>query len=172
MMNIVKRLWNSSLFFLVLACLCMGCITYLSSRKRSELTITRTIYNLPRQVAVWASDTDHPAGIWDRIYHINYANILDKPLHFLEFAVLTFLWWRCFFCVKSVPIQMRAVWFAILITFFFGCLDEFHQFFVPGREFRLVDLAANTFGILFCGAVIEFKLRRNRRMYYTGDEQE
>jgi VanZ family protein len=168
--KIVTLLWQSSIFFFFLSLLWMGTITYVSSQRRSELKVTKQIYFFPHKVAYWWSGTNQPTGFWGKVCRIQYANILDKPLHMLEFALLMFLLWRAFYNLNMMPLQNRAVWFAGLIAFVFACADEFHQSFVPGREFRFVDLAANAMGILLIGLILEIKYHSKRVMYYTGEE--
>jgi len=171
MKRIVSVFWNSSLCFVLLSILWMGAITYVSSQRRSELTVTKNIYVLPHKIAYWWTGTNAPGGFWGKVTQIQYANKLDKPLHMLEYAVLMFLLWRAFFCLKALPVQSRAVWFAGLIAFVFACLDEFHQSFVPGREFRYVDLIANAAGIILVGIVLEIIYHSKKTMYYTGEEE-
>jgi VanZ family protein len=45
-----------------------------------------------------------------------------------------------------------------IITLLYGIFDEVHQIFIPGRYFDLLDLAADTTGVV-CGAIfIKFVL--------------
>jgi VanZ family protein len=43
-------------------------------------------------------------------------------------------------------VSWRAVCAAIVISALYGVTDEYHQLFVPGRTFELLDLAADAFG--------------------------
>ena len=172
MKHYLSSFWNSSLFFIILSILWMGTITYVSSQRRSELTVTKNIYNFPHKVAYWWSGTNAPSGVWQKVVQVQYGNILDKPLHMMEYALLMFLLWRSIFCLKSMPVQSRAVWLAGLFALVFASLDEFHQSFVPGREFRFVDLVANMVGILLVGIVLEYIFHRKQMQYYTGEDEE
>jgi|TARA_Y100000294_G_scaffold73730_1_gene69532 VanZ family protein len=73
----------------------------------------------------------------------------DKAIHFIEYGVLSFLFF--FSLRKSFPglkIKSAGV-LAIMFSGLYGISDEVHQYFVPGREFSIGDMAAN-----FIGAVV------------------
>ena len=42
--------------------------------------------------------------------------------------------------------RSRTFWTILLAAFVYGCLDEFHQSFVPGRDVEAGDVSADTFG--------------------------
>ena len=151
---------RSPVLYAVLALLWMGGIFYTSSLGSRELKVARSIYVAPHRAAHWASGTNVPAGIWGRVDRQDYTNILDKPPHALAYAVLTLLWWRSFSLTRRKGIGNRAVLLAALIAFIFGCSDEYHQSFSPGRQMRLDDLAANCVGIAAVSAAcIVFRSR-------------
>ncbi len=73
-------------------------------------------------------------------------NIWDKAMHFLEYLPLGF-----FVAVgmRHRPLSYRKVTvciLGILLAFGFGCLDELHQSFVPGRFATFSDVLADTLG--------------------------
>jgi VanZ family protein len=49
---------------------------------------------------------------------------------------------------------------AFFLSAFYGLTDEFHQFFVPGRDASMVDFLANTVGCLMGVLVVEYLYRR------------
>ena len=66
-----------------------------------------------------------------------------KLLHFGEYALLCFLWWRVF--AYGVP-QRRAALLALLVASAYAATDELHQSFVEGRHGTPVDWAIDTAG--------------------------
>ncbi len=73
-------------------------------------------------------------------------NVWDKALHFLEYLPLGFL---VAVGMRHRPLSLSKVTvciLGILLTFGFGCLDEFHQSFVSGRFASFSDVLADTLG--------------------------
>jgi VanZ family protein len=70
----------------------------------------------------------------------------DKFLHGLEFGGLGFLLALGFFRTlhHSMKLRIGVSWGAGLVL---GTLDEFHQYFVPGRQSDVLDLLADVVGI-------------------------
>lgn len=83
-----------------------------------------------------------------RSYEIDIdAPHLDKAVHCLEFAVLAFLLSFGFF--KGLKSSFRGkVVLTVSIGVLLGLLDETHQYFVPLRQFEVLDLAFDSLGIL------------------------
>jgi len=79
---------------------------------------------------------------------------LDKLEHVIEYSVLGFLAMSCF-----KKIDRKTIIFAILITSLYGVLDEFHQYFVPGRDFSVLDMLADSLGSIV-GIGIKLKSRK------------
>ena len=75
-------------------------------------------------------------NIWDFI--------LRKSAHFLEYAVLTWLFFRAL-GQNSRWALIGAIVFSVLYAF----SDEWHQSFVPGRQSSLKDVGVDSFGALF-----------------------
>ena len=79
-----------------------------------------------------------------------------KLIHFTEYALLCFLWWRA---LASVTDARRAALFAFLITSGYAATDEFHQTFVDGRHGNPVDWLIDSAG----AAVVALRLRTRDR---------
>jgi VanZ family protein len=71
----------------------------------------------------------------------------DKIMHFFEFLVLGWLLlrsarkWRISFTGASLLVAV------ILIGAVYAASDEFHQYFVPGRDCDIFDWTADTVGL-------------------------
>jgi VanZ family protein len=84
----------------------------------------------------------------------NLQNLLHIPLY----ACLSFLWVRAFSRLR-VNTAKGAV-SALFITILYGCIDEVHQTFVPGRYGGLIDIYLNTVGAVI--GIVLFKLWKKR----------
>jgi VanZ family protein len=79
-----------------------------------------------------------------------------KLIHFGEYALLCFLWWRA---LASVTTPRRAALLAFLITSGYAATDEFHQSFVEGRHGTAVDWLIDSAG----AAVVALRLGARER---------
>jgi len=60
-------------------------------------------------------------------------------------------------------VSWRAVCAAIIISALYGVTDEYHQLFVPGRTFEVLDMVADAFGsIVGASAVGAWSIIRRR----------
>jgi VanZ family protein len=75
-----------------------------------------------------------------------------KLIHFGEYALLTFLWWRA---LASVTTPSRAALLAFLIASGYAATDEYHQTFVEARHGSPLDWAIDSAG----AAAAALKLR-------------
>jgi VanZ family protein len=66
-----------------------------------------------------------------------------KLIHFAEYALLCFLWWRALVTVTSPE---RALLFAFLLASGYAATDELHQTFVEGRHGTPVDWLIDSAG--------------------------
>ena len=84
---------------------------------------------------------------------------LPIAYHFLVFASLSF-----FLLISSLKgkkdYSIFVVCFLILLTY--GILDEFHQFFVPGRAFTIFDMFVDSLGILFSSGIYFARINLSR----------
>jgi len=93
----------------------------------------------------------HQTGLWSAVIAILYlattsvdhtvqSTFNDKFNHLIAFIVLSFL------AHISYPKLHKIKWAAAL--FFYGLLIECIQYFLPHREFSLLDLATDALGII------------------------
>ena len=83
-----------------------------------------------------------------------------KLVHFGEYALLSFLWWRA---LRTRMDSRRAALAAFLVTSAYAATDEFHQSFVEGRHGNVFDWLIDSAG----AAAVALRLgalRRRRRM--------
>jgi len=87
----------------------------------------------------------------------------DKLLHFVEYAVFAFLFYRSFSRIERLePGSLAAlITFALLLVFSAG--DEFHQKFVPGRFADVFDALADVLGGAFVILVLHRRKSRSGR---------
>jgi VanZ family protein len=84
----------------------------------------------------------------------------DKVEHAGAFFILCFFIRRAFFHQAAFPlVKENAMTLAVLVSSFYGVLDEIHQLYVPGRSFDYWDMAADATGAGVC-ALAFFVLRR------------
>ena len=66
-----------------------------------------------------------------------------KLIHFAEYALLCFLWWRA---LVTVTTPSRAAVLAFLLASGYAASDEYHQTFVDGRHGSPIDWAIDSAG--------------------------
>lgn len=72
----------------------------------------------------------------------------DYLLHFLEYLPFGFLLARAFKNTKKDCSVKKAILYGSVAVVIYALSDEFHQWFVPGRNASLLDIASDTFGAL------------------------
>jgi VanZ family protein len=80
-----------------------------------------------------------------------------KLVHFGEYALLCFLWWRL---LRPGMPAGRAALLAFVVSSLYAATDEFHQSFVDGRHGTPVDWAIDTAG----AGLVALALGRRRRV--------
>jgi VanZ family protein len=75
-----------------------------------------------------------------------------KIIHFAEYALLCFLWWRA---LVTVTTPARAALWAFLLASGYAVTDEYHQTFVEGRTGSPLDWAIDSAG----AAAVSLRLR-------------
>jgi VanZ family protein len=74
------------------------------------------------------------------------AGITDKHEHFVAYGVLGALVLRALAKGEWRGIRWTTVLGAIVISSLYGVSDEFHQRFVPGRTYEILDMVADAIG--------------------------
>lgn len=70
-------------------------------------------------------------------------------LHFVEYAILGYLIARAAKNSSSLKLKAHFRIFAVSLASLYGLSDEFHQYFVPGREVEILDALADAAGAVF-----------------------
>jgi VanZ family protein len=94
---------------------------------------------------LWATVILGASSIPDLKTHPEGIPIRDKLAHFGEYFVFGWLVARAYRPFGWEP-GRHLVW-TLLFGVFMGCVDEFYQGFVPGRQQDAFDLIANTLGV-------------------------
>lgn len=84
---------------------------------------------------------------------------LQNLLHIPVFGLLAFLWLKSF--TKNSILTSTKVIITLIVSILFGCLDEFHQTFIPGRYGSLIDILLNLVGIFM--VILFFLFYRSRK---------
>jgi VanZ family protein len=79
-----------------------------------------------------------------------------KVIHFAEYALLCFLWWRP---LATVTTARRAALLAFLIASGYAITDEFHQSFVEGRHGNAFDWLIDSAGAAAAALVLRERER-------------
>jgi VanZ family protein len=94
---------------------------------------------------------------------------LDYLIHFCEYGSLAFLAFLTFIRKEFKVNYSRFSLITILLAAF-AILDEFHQKFIPGRSYNIIDILSNIAGIVaavvFCLVVF-----RMISLIYTPDQR-
>lgn len=80
--------------------------------------------------------------------------IFRKLCHFGEYAVLSFFVYMSF---RTYGFSEKKSALTILVCLIYAISDEIHQYFVPGRACRLLDIFIDTFGAIFTYFVLNIK---------------
>ncbi|MBR4959906.1 MAG: VanZ family protein [Clostridia bacterium] len=99
----------------------------------------------------------------DTILHQFFTFLLRKSAHLLIFGVLGMLFGGAVCQYPATRLQKIALPMALGILY--ACIDELHQYFVPGRACQIRDVCIDTVGVLIGILVvlgIEALLRRHR----------
>ena len=86
--------------------------------------------------------------------------IVRKAAHFLVFLVLSFCLTNTFRYIWANKKKVILISFGIASVY--GILDEFHQYFVPGRVFAVTDMVINAAGAL-TGTLIAYFIFMRRK---------
>lgn len=87
----------------------------------------------------------------------------DKLLHVVAYAVLGALIWRALSRTSPKWWQIGAT---VALATAYGLSDESHQYYVPGREFDMWDLAADALGSAIAAVALTLRIGGD----YSGKE--
>lgn len=94
---------------------------------------------------------------WVPFISPNIQNLLHIPIY----AALSFLWLRAL-AQKKFALTTAAI-LTLLISVSYGCIDEIHQNFIPGRYGGVTDVLLNAVGAII-GLVLAAFLKSHRRV--------
>ena len=79
---------------------------------------------------------------------------IDKILHFVAYGLFTGLIYRA--CRKSqkAVISQKAYLISLICSILYGFSDEFHQFYIPGRQTSAWDFMADALGAIVAIIII------------------
>jgi VanZ family protein len=95
-----------------------------------------------------------------------YFPFMDKVMHLFEFAILGFFLSFGFFLSSRSRLKLK-IYLTLSSGALLGALDEFHQYFVPGRSAEILDWVADVLGILL-GLLIFISLFRRAKRKIPG----
>ena len=121
------------------------------------------IFKLWLAVVIWASLIFYLSSIPNLKTGLEYDFILRKIAHVTEFFILTFFLYRAFKGSFDIGVFQLFIYPAAL-SFLYAVSDEFHQSLVPGRSPAVRDVFIDTIGILGFYIVVQFFMRRSRRL--------
>ncbi|MCP4672195.1 MAG: hypothetical protein GY857_12915 [Desulfobacula sp.] len=110
-------------------------------------TVHKLIWPILLMVLIFIESSIPMDGGPDNIAFLtNLDPKIQNMLHIPLYGVLTFLWLQ-FFCASG-KITKQVLFYSLIITIFYGCLDEVHQTFVRGRYGGLLDIYLNIVGAI------------------------
>ncbi len=83
-----------------------------------------------------------------------YSYPVRKLAHFTEYFILGFL--VLIFLMDYIN-EPRIIVYCVLICFIYACTDEFHQYFVVGRNCSFLDVIIDTIGSLISSVLFSLK---------------
>jgi VanZ family protein len=86
---------------------------------------------------------------------------LDKGIHLVEFGLLGFFLSLGYFLSLKSSLRIKSS-LTLASGIMLGCLDEIHQYFVPNRSFEVMDMVADSIGILIGLVAFYYFSRTNR----------
>ncbi|MBI1869671.1 MAG: VanZ family protein [Chlamydiae bacterium] len=91
----------------------------------------------------------------------------DKFVHFIEYGVLAFLFYRMILLERLFFLRSRPFILSWFFTASYGFSDEIHQYFVPHRSCSLMDWLADAAGAAIVLGVMairmnQFKMQKSK----------
>jgi len=114
---------------------------------------------------VWAvvifSFSANPAVKTSEIHWQDF--IIKKTAHVIEYFIFSLLLYRALKSTGKFK-SKDAIIIVLIIAFFYGLSDEFHQSFTPGREPRMRDVFIDAFGSLIFILVFYKFVPKNKKI--------
>lgn len=79
--------------------------------------------------------------------------VVRKGAHFTEYLILFFFSYN----LSKIYFEKRNKLYSIMFVFLYAISDEFHQYFIPGREMKFLDVMIDTCGGIFGSILINIK---------------
>lgn len=90
-----------------------------------------------------------------------------KSLHVIEYALLTFLFFRSFYLSFPKMLSFRSqLLFAVLCTLIYALIDEIHQTYVPTRTGRLRDIFIDGIGISLMVMYTRYQIKNIKKILF------
>lgn len=86
--------------------------------------------------------SSYPTKPVSKIYLKDF--VVKKTAHVIEYGIFAAFLYRAF--KESGVRKKKAGVYSVLIAFFYGITDEFHQSFTPGRDPKVRDIIFDTIG--------------------------
>jgi hypothetical protein len=106
---------------------------------------------------VWAAliffVSSKPVATTTEIYWEDF--IVKKTAHLIEYGIFAILLFRAL--KNSGMDKKRAMFYSVILAFFYAATDEIHQAFIPGRQSRARDIIFDTIGAV-AGVYLLWKL--------------
>jgi len=105
------------------------------------------LFKLWGPVVVWAGVIFFFSSIPNLKTNLEYDFLLRKIAHIVEYFIFTFLLYRAFngsFKMNTFRLFMYPAAFSL----FYAISDEFHQYFVAGRNCSIHDVVIDAIGII------------------------
>ncbi len=94
-------------------------------------------------------------------------HLVRKSAHFLEYAILSALWFRALRLGLPSLWQIRWALVGLVMSLSVAILDELHQSFVPSRTSSPHDVLLDFCGALFAQLLIWYALHRHQAALRT-----
>lgn len=87
----------------------------------------------------------------------------DKVFHFVAYFIMGILAWRFFYdhFTRPVKVTIASLFFCSL----YGITDEWHQFFVIGRDASFLDWLADTMGASIAISILYSRVKKTNRYF-------
>jgi VanZ family protein len=132
----------------------------------TELLSRDNTHNIIDPVVHWLFPwANYDQRLWLHVF-------VRKCGHVTEYTILTLL--AAYFCLGSSRDLLRRYWWIWTLAFvaLFAASDEFHQWFVPGRDASLRDVAIDTsagiVAIAILALILRWRAARRRRLAAQG----